>query len=132
MAENLLEAAKSLVPMIRANLDRIDSECQLPPELAEAMARENLFSLYVPKCLGGPESDPITAFHVVEEISKIDGSTGWCSFNGSAVTSAVSRITVDAAKEIFGDPPDIRGTGSARPEGTANITSGGYLVLSQP
>ena len=128
MAKNLVDAAKSLAPMILANLDRIESDCQLPPELAATMAQENLFSLYVPKCLGGPESDPITAFHVVEEISKIDGSAGWCSFIGSATTSDVSRVTIDAVKEIFGDPPNISGSGSARPEGTATLTSGGYLV----
>ena len=128
MAENLVDAAKELLPMIRANLGWMDSECQLPPELAAAMAQKGLFSLYVPKCLGGPELDPITAFHVVEEISKVDGSTGWCSFNGTALTAAVSRITVAAAKELFGDPPDIRGSGSARSGGTAKLTSGGYLV----
>ena len=128
MGETILDAAKNLVPMIRANLDRIDSERQLPPELAAAMADKGLFSMYVPKCLGGPELDPVTAFHVVEEISKVDGSTGWCSFNGSAVTAAVSRITVAAAKELFGDPPDIRGSGSARSGGTAKLTAGGYLV----
>ena len=126
--DKLIDAAKSLVPSIYANLERIDSECQLPPDLAAAMAREKLFGLYVPKCLGGPELDPITAFHVVEEISKTDGSAGWCSFNGSAVTSAVSRLSVEAAKELFGDPPDIRGSGSARPEGTAKLTSGGYVI----
>ena len=128
MAENLVDAAKELLPMIRANLGRIESECRLPPELATAMAQKGLFSLYVPKCLGGPELDPITAFHVVEEISKVDGSTGWCSFNGTALTAAVSRITVTAAKELFGDPPDISGSGSARSGGTAKVTSGGYLV----
>ena len=128
MAEDLLEAAKNLVPLIRANLDRIDSDCQLPPELAEAMAQKGLLGLYVPKCLGGPELDPITAFQVVEEISKADGSAGWCSFNGTALTAAVSRITVAAAKELFGDPPDVRGSGSARSGGTAKLTPGGYVV----
>ena len=98
MAETLLEAAKSFVPIIRANLDKIDSECRLPSELADAMAQKGLFGLYVPKCLGGPEADPITAFPVVEEISRADGSTGWCCFNGTALTSAVSRISVEAAR----------------------------------
>ena len=128
MAETLLEAAKNLLPMIRANLDRIDSDCQLPPELASAMAEKGLFSLYVPRSLGGPESDPLTAFQVVEEISRVDGSTGWCAFNGTALTAAVSRISVAAAKELFGDPPDIRGSGSARSGGTAKLTEGGYVV----
>ena len=128
MANSLVDAAKSLAPMILANRHRIDSDRQLPPELAATMAQQNLFNLYVPKCLGGPESDPITAFHVVEEISKVDGSAGWCSFIGSATTVDVSRVTIEAVKELFGDPPDISGSGSARPEGTATLTSGGYLV----
>ena len=128
MAADLIHVAESLVPEILANLDRIDADCQLPPELAARMAQHRLFSLYAPQALGGPELDPLTAFRVVEAISKADGSAGWCVFNGSAVTSAVARLTVDAAKEIFGDPPKILGSGSARPEGTATITEGGYII----
>lgn len=128
MPDDLLKAAQSLVPAILANLDRIDDERQLPPELAARMARHRLFCLYAPEALGGPELDPLTAFRVVEAISRADGSAGWCVFNGSAITSAIARLTVDAAKEIFGDPPAILGSGSARPEGTATITEGGYLI----
>jgi alkylation response protein AidB-like acyl-CoA dehydrogenase len=128
MADQLLDTAKSLVPMILSNLDRIDAECQLPPELASALADKQLFCMYAPKSLGGPEADPITAFHVVEEVAKADGSVGWCVFNGSAVTAATSRLTAEAAKEIFGDPPVLLGSGSARPEGVAKLTEGGYLV----
>ncbi len=128
MNENLVTAAKNLVPMILANLDRIDSDCQLPVDLATAMAKEKLFGLYVPEVLGGPESDPITAFRVVEEISKADGSAGWCSFNGSAVTAASAWLPVETAMEMFGNPPDIRASGSARAGGVAKVTQGGYLV----
>lgn len=128
MNQKLVKAAKNLVPMILANLDQIDSECQLPVTLAAAMAQEQLFGLYVPKILGGPESDPITAFHVVEEISKADGSAGWCSFNGSAITTASAWLPVETAMGMFGNPPDIRASGSARPGGTAKVTESGYLV----
>ena len=128
MPENMLEAAKSMLPMIRANLSQIDSECQLPADLAEAMAEKGLFGLYVPEVLGGPELDPITAFPVVEAISRVDGSAGWCCFNGTALTSAVGRITVEAAKELFGDPPSVRASGSARSGGTATVTPGGYIL----
>ncbi len=131
MAESLVDAAKSVVPMILANLDRIDSERQLPRELAAVMAKEQLFGLYVPKELGGPETDPITAFHVVEQIAQADGSTGWCVFNGTAVSSAVARLSPKAAKEIFGDPPEVLGSGSARAGGTAKLTEGGYIVSGQ-
>lgn len=128
MAEDLLSAAKSIVPQIRANLDRIDADCQLPRELAAAMAEKGLFGLYVPRALGGPEADPMAAFRVVETISQADGSAGWCAFNGSAITAAVARLTAAAARELFGDPPAVLGSGSARPEGTATVVEGGYII----
>ncbi len=128
MPHDLIGVAESLVPEILSNLDRIDAECQLPPDLADRMAAHNLFCLYAPEALGGPELDPLTAFRVVETISRADGSAGWCVFNGSAITAALARLTVDSVKEIFGDPPAMLGSGSARPEGTATITEGGYIV----
>ena len=122
MAENLIDIATSMIPLIQSSLDRIDSERQLPSELASAMAQKHLFGLYVPKELGGPETDPITAFRVVEKIAQVDGSVGWCVFNGTAVSSAVTCLSPRAAKETFGDPPFVLGSGSARAGGTAKRT----------
>ncbi|MEC8856906.1 MAG: acyl-CoA dehydrogenase family protein, partial [Chloroflexota bacterium] len=51
----------------------------LPDPLIEAMSEANLFQLFVPGAIGGPQTDPITAFRAVEELSKADGSVGWCS-----------------------------------------------------
>ena len=48
MPHSMLDAAKKITPIIKDNLDRIDSDCQLPPELAKAMNDEGLFRLYVP------------------------------------------------------------------------------------
>ena len=128
LAGNLVEAAKRIAPEIVANRERIDAECQLPSDLASEMADQGLFGLYVPKELGGPETDPITAYHVVEEIAQADGSAGWCVFNGAAVSSAVARLSPKAVREIFGDPPVVLGSGSARAGGTAKLTDGGYIV----
>ena len=128
MSSTLLQAAKKLAPVIADNVGRIDSERQLPPELAKMMADEHLFGLYVPKSLGGPELDPLNAFYVVEQISKIDGSAGWCCFNGSTITSGISRVSESAGKEIIGEAGILVGSGSARPEGVSKATTGGFLV----
>ena len=128
MPQDLVQTAENLAPEILANLDRIDADCQLPAALADRMAAHRLFSLYAPHELGGPQLDPLTAFRVVEIISRADGSAGWCVFNGSAVTSAIARLSPAAAREIFGDPPNILGSGSARPEGTATECDGGYRI----
>ena len=85
-ADDPVAAAMGLASQIRAARDDMQSRCRLPDSLAEAMARAGLFQLYVPRALGGPETDPITAFRAVEELSKVDGSVGWCSFVASAVS----------------------------------------------
>ncbi len=128
LATDLIETARKFAPAITASRDHMDVECQLPTKLANEMAEQGLFGLYVPKELGGPETDPITAFHVVEEIAQADGSAGWCVFNGAAVSAAVARISPKAVREIFGDPPIVLGSGSARAGGTAKVTDGGYIV----
>ena len=128
MPADLVGIAESLVPEIVSSRQRLDADRQMPPELAERMAKHRLFSLYAPRELGGPELDPLTAFRIVETISQADGSVGWCVFNGTAITAAVSRIEHSAALELFGDPPELLGSGSARPEGTATIADGGYLI----
>ena len=47
-AGDLVKVAKKLVPEIVANRERIETERQLPPELASVMADQGLFSMYVP------------------------------------------------------------------------------------
>ena len=86
LTQGVAAAAKALAPRLREMRDQIESERQLPGPLVEAMAQAGLFQLYVPRAIGGPEVDPLTAFHAVEELSKADGSVGWCSFVASSVS----------------------------------------------
>lgn len=121
-------AAKALAPQIRTARDEIQSQCSLPDSLAEAMAQAGLFQLYAPKAIGGPETDPITAFRAVEELSKVDGSVSWCSFVASAVGMYTAWIPPELGRELFGQPLDIRAAGSFRPTANALRVDGGYKI----
>ena len=121
-------AAKALAPQIRAARNEIQSQCRLPDPLTEAMAQAGLFQLYVPRVMGGPEIDPITAFRAVEELSKADGSVGWCSFVASAVSIYAAWLPAELGRELFGQPLDIRVAGSFRPTGHAKAVDGGYKI----
>ncbi len=121
-------AAKALRPQIVAAREEIDVSRRLPPALSAAMTKANLFQLYVPASIGGPETDPITAYRAVEEISIADGSAGWCCFVSSGVSMYAGWVPPPLGRELFGNPPDLRIAGSFRPEGTARAVDGGYRV----
>ena len=62
----------------------------------------------MPKSIGGPETDPVAAFRAVEELSKVDGSVGWCSFVATAISMYSAWILAKLACDLFGQPLDIR------------------------
>ena len=66
-------AAAALAPQIRAVKDDIQSRSTLPDPLIDTMSEANLFQLFVPGTIGGPQTDPITAFRAVEKLSKLMG-----------------------------------------------------------
>ncbi|HIN05273.1 MAG TPA: hypothetical protein EYM65_03405 [Dehalococcoidia bacterium] len=51
--EYFLDTARDAVGRVAANADQIDSERQIPSELAGEMADKGLFRLLVPRPLGG-------------------------------------------------------------------------------
>ena len=131
IGQDIVAAAKALRPQIVAARDEMDRDRRLPPPLVSAMDDAGLFRAYVPRSLGGPETDPLTAFRAVEQLSIADGSVGWCSFIAGAICLYSGWLERSVAREMFGYPTTLRGAGSFRPLGTARITDGGYVATGQ-
>ena len=130
-AHELVAAARALRPQIIAARAEMDRSYRLPPALVSAMDTAGLFRTYMPSSLGGHELDPITAFHVIEEVAKADGSAGWCCFVAGSIGMYSGWLETSVARELFGTPTNLRGAGSFRPLGTARITDGGYVASGQ-
>src|SRR5512132_3224930 len=88
----LLEAAHALRPLIEDSADQIEQDCQLTEPVVEALASAGLFTMLVPRELGGAQVDPLTYVRVVEEIARADGSTGWCVMTGAGVGLAAGSL----------------------------------------
>src|SRR2546429_8294082 len=73
----LIEAARSIAPLVRACRDEGERERRLPAQVLAAMHEARLFRMYIPKALGGLEIDPITSMIVVEEIARADAAAAW-------------------------------------------------------
>ena len=125
---DVVTAAAALAPQIRAARDEMENNRRLPVSLVRALSAAGLFQLYLPRTMSGRETDPLTTFRAIEELSKIDGSVGWCALTSSSGSSLGGWLQVDVGRALFGDPPDLPIAGSNRPDGQARIVEGGYIV----
>ena len=128
---DIVAAAQALRPQIVAARNELDESRRLPPGLVSAMDAAGFFRAYMPHSLGGLELDPLSAFQVVEQLSIADGSVGWCCFIAGAIALYSGWLDTPVARDMFGNPPTLRGAGSFRPLGTARQTDGGYMVTGQ-
>lgn len=128
----MIAAARDLGPTISASADEIESGGRLPAELAQAMTDQQIFQMYLPTELDGPEVHPLTAFATAEELARRDGSVGWCAQVAAAVTIFLCWLDPEElAKMVATTGAPLHVAGSARPLGTAVEVDGGYRVTGQ-
>ena len=89
-----------------------------------------LYRLWRPRAFGGLEVDPMTAFRVFEEVSRIDSAAGWNLQLSSAIDAMGAWFPDEGAKEIYGQP-DASFGGSFFPSRRAIAADGGYHVTGQ-
>jgi alkylation response protein AidB-like acyl-CoA dehydrogenase len=125
-----LAMAAALGPEILACADAIECERQLPPSLVDAMTAAGLFKLSVPQTLGGTEADPATLVRVIEEVSRADGSTGWCLMIAIQAGMFAAFLPPAGAQMIYTDPRAYV-AGVEHPVGRAQIVDRGYRVTGR-
>jgi alkylation response protein AidB-like acyl-CoA dehydrogenase len=81
----LSERAAAVAEAAKPRSAEIEQGGDIPSDLVERLEAEGLLRLFVPRAYGGVETDPITAYEVLEALSYADGSLGWVGFvlNGS-------------------------------------------------
>ncbi|WP_224244647.1 acyl-CoA dehydrogenase family protein [Hyalangium gracile] len=120
----LLTAAQQLAPRIAARSEEIEAARRLPADLAQELAKADLFRMWIPEAYGGHEVHPTVLLEVLETISRADGSTGWCLMIGSEIGVTAAWLPDAAARTIFG-PRDAITAGVNAPFGMAERVQGG-------
>ena len=129
LRENLLTAIDRVRPTLEADAEANDATETLEWSSVEALYHEGLLSLKVPRELGGPEVDPLLYLELIDELSYINTSAGWCAFINSTSTALCGAFIPDAGVErIFpGDRMPIA-SGALIPRGLATPVEGGWRV----
>jgi alkylation response protein AidB-like acyl-CoA dehydrogenase len=131
MSASFLEAARKLVPMIRASADDVDAARELPRPLFEALADAGLFHLAVPRAIGGHEIDLPTYVQIIEELGKADASTAWIVNQGAIFATYAARMPRDVARLIWIDTPRAVVANTPAPSARAVVVPGGYRVTGR-
>ena len=125
----LMAAIDSVRHILEAGTEEAEETGTLPQASVDALYDSGLLRLKLPLVLGGAEADLVTQLDVLEEVSRIEPSAGWCLMIGAASLGGLGAfLPDDAIEEVFfgGMPP--RAAGVAAPLGTAAPVKGGYEV----
>jgi alkylation response protein AidB-like acyl-CoA dehydrogenase len=123
-----LEIARTLAPRIRERAAEIEAARQLPRDLVMDIAAAGLFKVGIAKAEGGLGADILTTLHVIEEVARADGSTGWCLAMGINTFRQSAQFAPEIRRKLFHSDPIGVSAGSANPRGRAVAVPGGYRV----
>jgi len=122
--------AKAVAALASEWAEAGDREGQLAAPVVEALHREGLLGMWVPRTVhGGAELGPLPSLRILEEVSYGDASAGWVLMAAALATGTGGAYLGDeAVARLFGHDrlPVIAGQGT-RP-GTATPVAGGFRL----
>ncbi len=127
---DLLERADEVRTLARAHASSAETNRQLHPDVVHAIGASGLFSMLVPRELGGMEVEVVTMVRAIEIVSRGDGAAGWCVMIAATVGVTAAQLPRDGAVEMFSDPTIATG-GVLMPRGRATRVEGGYRVSGE-
>jgi alkylation response protein AidB-like acyl-CoA dehydrogenase len=126
---SIVSSAFTLAPLLSEQATHAEQLRTMPRHVVDACAAAGLFSLALPKSLGGLECDPLTIIRVIEELSRADGSGGWTVMIGN--TSAFTTwLEPEVARDIVSANPNAPMAGLLMPNGAAVPDGKGGFIVS--
>jgi len=127
---DLTERARAVALIADQHAEFGDAQGRLAEPVVDAIHREGLLGMWVPKSVpGGAELDPVSSLQVIENLAYGDPSAGWVLMAAALAVGTGAAFLSDAAvSELFGKSrlPVIAGQGT-RP-GTAVPKDDGFML----
>jgi alkylation response protein AidB-like acyl-CoA dehydrogenase len=127
----LVARAAAIRPILERNAAETDSLRRLPDENVEALRREGLCRLMVPRRFGGYQTSIRTYIEVTAEIGRGCGSTAWVASLINVCAWLAALFPEQAQRDVWGPDPDAWAAGSLAPNGHAVPVDGGWRVTGR-
>ncbi len=129
MATTPLDAARDLFEVLDSAASATPAGAPMPQSSLDLLESAGLYGPMVPRAVGGLELPLADVVDVYAEVSRADGSTGWCYFAADVAAAFFGAWLPDAGvAEVFADGVPVV-AGQFAPNGVATI-DGDDLVLN--
>src|SRR5258708_1933141 len=122
---------RDLAPAIEAAADQIEQTRRLPARLLDDLHAARLFRMLLPRSVDGDEVEPGAYVQAIEELSRADGSVGWCVSIANSTGLIAPYLDREVARTIWGDPRATVALGPPNASRAAAVP-GGYRGTGRP
>jgi alkylation response protein AidB-like acyl-CoA dehydrogenase len=130
-ADQLVERARKLGPVLREHSDEAERQRRLPKPVLEALTAAGFQRLLTPRSLGGLEVDPLTCARIVEELAGFDSAAAWALQSPNVNVWWASRLPEAGVDEFYGSNPDVMMGAAFHPPQQATEVPGGFRVTGR-
>ena len=124
----VLDRAKTLVPMLRQRATATEEARQVLPETVRDLKESGLLRIATPERFGGNGHEIDLMFNVAMELGRGCGSTAWCYAVWDIHNWMVGHWPMPAQEEYFATGPDTLSSSSFAPNGKLEPIDGGYRL----
>ncbi|MGV6875975.1 acyl-CoA dehydrogenase family protein [Pseudochelatococcus sp. B33] len=118
-----------ILPLIEAKAEESEQLGRMADEVVSALRAGGFYSMLFPREVGGAELKPVDVASLLERISYVHASAGWCTMvnnmEGAAMAIYLDQKGID---QVFRERPDITIAGNGVPRGFARPVDGGYMI----
>ncbi|MDX6739866.1 acyl-CoA dehydrogenase family protein [Actinocorallia sp. A-T 12471] len=127
-AEEVVANSRALIPGLRERIFATEELRALPDATIEDADKAGIFSLLLPRSLGGSGGDLAQAVEVMRTLAQGDPTAAWTLGFLMCHNYLLARWPQEALDEFFKDGRPAQMAGVANPPGRAKAVEGGYRV----
>ncbi len=125
-----MAAVAELESLIRAHAAEAETNRGLSKPVHQAMVDAGLFRMFAPRALGGLETDAVSGFEAMEEISRIDSAAGWNLQIAASPIATAALFPEETVRNIFAGT-DAVVAGGFFPPGMLQAVDGGFQLTGR-
>jgi alkylation response protein AidB-like acyl-CoA dehydrogenase len=128
MGGELRARIKAILPEIRQNADRAETERRVPDENVALLKTAGLFKSLQPKAYGGHEIDFPEYGECLVDLAEACASTAWACGLLANHAHIVAQLSPEAQREVWGQDREVLIASSVAPVGKAEPVPGGIRL----